>query len=545
MRYVMKSLQHNGIYVPPYEYKGFSIRVQGQLVKMGPKAEQMAQAWVRKSMSPTSPPDIVYFRNFMGEFLEQLKSENPNSPLLVSFSQQYMAKISSSNFTRKADEKSPDDPLDFSEVEQFIAQEQLKKLNMPKEEKKRLAAERKSRREALREKFGYAFLDGKKIEIANWTAEPSCLFAGRGEHPKRGKWKEGPKEEEITLNLPPGPRPPGNWKDIVWEPDKMYLAKWNDKLSGKVKYVWFSDSAFLKQNKEKEKFEKAEKLGKYIPAIQDYIIENLESEDALQRKLATVSWLIFALNMRVGDEKDPGEADTVGAITLRPEHIKIEKEILHFDFLGKDCVRWINQVKAPQSVVDNIRSYIETCKEYLFEDIDSKKVSRFLSREMKGLTAKVFRTWRTTTTVKDFLDRSKARKEDPEYVKLHEAKMANLEAAKVANHKRKVPVNFKERLAKKEAKLIETEVKLRKKAEEGKKTDSLAKRMEKAKLDIDLTKKTEEYNLGTSLKSYIDPNVYVRWAESVGLCLDKFYPKTLRKKFSWALEGHGNSLQPK
>ena len=40
--------------------------------------------------------------------------------------------------------------------------------------------------------------------------------------------------------------------------------------------------------------------------------------------------------MRVGDEKDPDEADTVGAITLRPEHIKIEGDTLHFDFFGKD-----------------------------------------------------------------------------------------------------------------------------------------------------------------------------------------------------------------
>ena len=35
-----------------------------------------------------------------------------------------------------------------------------------------------------------------------------------------------------------------------------------------------------------------------------------------RRKVATVAWLILVPNMRVGDEKDPDEADTVGAITL-------------------------------------------------------------------------------------------------------------------------------------------------------------------------------------------------------------------------------------
>lgn len=65
--------------------------------------------------------------------------------------------------------------------------------------------------------------------------------------------------------------------------------------------------------------------------------------------------------------------------------------------------------------------------------------------------------------------------------------------------------------------------------------DSQIVRIEKAKRDTELTSLTKEYNLGTSLKSYIDPTAYVKWAKSVDFSLEKFYPKTLRKKFSWAL----------
>jgi DNA topoisomerase-1 len=407
---------------------------------------------------------------------------------------------------------------------------------MSKEEKKRLAAERKADRQKLREHYGYAWVDGKKLEIANWTAEPSCLFAGRGDHPRRGKWKEGPQEQDIILNLSPdSPRPDGNWKEVVWEPDKMYVAKWEDKLTGKIKYVWFSDTAFLKQNREKEKFQKAEKLGKQIPAIEAHILKNLDSKDKTRRKVATVCWLILKPNMRVGDEKDPDEADTVGAITLRAEHIKIEGDTLHFDFLGKDCVRWEKSVQAPAQVIKNIQEFAKTSKEYLFEGVDSKKVSRFLSEKMPGLTAKVFRTWRCTKTVKEELAKSPVTKEDPIYRKTYAAKMANLKVAEVANHKRKVSPNFDERLTKKEAKLKDMEAQLEQKKAEGKKTEALTKRIEKARLDIQLTKLTKEYNLGTSLKSYIDPMAYVKWAEKVDFNLEKFYPKTLRKKFSWAL----------
>jgi DNA topoisomerase-1 len=316
----------------------------------------------------------------------------------------------------------------------------------------------------------------------------------------------------------------------------MYLAKWQDKLSGKMKYVWFSDSAFLKQKREKEKFDKAGKLGRLIPKIEDHVMKNLDAEDEQRRKIATVCWLIFAVNMRVGDEKDPGEADTVGAITLRGEHIKIEGDVIHFDFLGKDSVRWTKSVKAPQVVIRNIQEYAQKCNEYLFEGIDSKKVSRFLSEKMEGLTGKVFRTWTTTKVVGEYLDKNKANREDAEYLKKFHAKMANLRGAEIANHKKKISPKFEESLARKEAQLKKLENQLEEKKAKGKKTESIINRIEKAKSDIELTKKTREYNLGTSLKSYIDPRVYVKWAKEVDFSLEKFYPTTLRKKFSWALK---------
>jgi DNA topoisomerase-1 len=541
MKHVLKSLKHNGVYVPPYDPKGFSVKIQGQTIKLTPKSEQMAIAWIRKRQSALAPPDKVFMKNFMRELLEQLKQENPSLQFLSSFASEYIQKIekfAGNDISNPGAAIHKD--IDFNEISDFLKQEKQNKESISKEEKKQKASERKAAREKLKGEYGFAEVDGQKLEIANWTAEPSCLFAGRGDHPQRGKWKEGPKKEDIILNLSPDAPKPEGWK-IEWESDKMYVAKWQDKLTGKIKYVWFSDSAFLKQNREKEKFQKAEKLGKQIATIEAHILRNLESEDETRRKVATVCWLILKPNMRVGDEKDPDEADTVGAITLRDEHVTINGEMLHFDFLGKDSVRWIKKVQAPQSVISNIEHYKKTSKEYLFEGIDSKKVSRFLSEKMPGLTAKVFRTWRCTKTVKETLNNSGVKKDDPEYLKTYEAKMANLKVAEVANHKRKIPPSFDERLAKKEAKLKEFYVQLEEKKAAGKKTASLEMRIEKKKLDIELTKLTKEYNLGTSLKSYIDPTAYVKWAKKVNFNLEKFYPKTLRKKFSWALQSKSES----
>ena len=70
-------------------------------------------------------------------------------------------------------------------------------------EKKALAAERKAAREENKERYGWATIDGVRMEIGNYTVEPSSIFMGRGQHPFRGKWKEGPRHEDVELNLSP------------------------------------------------------------------------------------------------------------------------------------------------------------------------------------------------------------------------------------------------------------------------------------------------------------------------------------------------------
>jgi len=44
---------------------------------------------------------------------------------------------------------------------------------------------------------------------------------------------------------------------------------------------------------------------------------------------------------------------------------------------------------------------------------------------------------------------------------------------------------------------------------------------------------TKDYNLGTSLKSYVDPRVYFDWGKKVDYSWRNYYSATLEKKFSW------------
>jgi DNA topoisomerase-1 len=481
------------------------------------------------------------------------------------------------------------------------AKDQQAKQSLTKEALKAQAAERKARREALREHYGHAELDGERVEIANWTAEPNCMFMGRGKHPLRGRWKPGPRVQDITLNLSPdAPTASGDWAGRVWAPDDLWIARWTDRLSGKVKYVWVSDTATIKQDREAQKFDAAERLAKRISQVRRYIQQGMMSPKPQERQIATASYLIDALSLRVGDEKDPDEADTVGATTLRPEHVTInENGEVEFRFLGKDSVPWHKTTQLPAEVVRQLQELLATAqtrnashrrgghpspdKPRLFPNVRSRNVNLFLDKAMAGLTAKVFRTYHASATVRNYLARAQVTAEDPDYLKSYHAKQANLQAAEVCNHTKQEPKGFNERLQRfverqrkanqqvakakanveqRQARLQELLVKQKaaldkaqlktpdaaphkrpyasslrsaRRSVEAAKAHLARAKLGKDKLhsDIDIAKKTRTWNLGTSLKSYIDPRIYRAWGQRVDFDWKRFYPKTLQRKFAW------------
>jgi DNA topoisomerase IB len=133
-------------------------------------------------------------------------------------------------------------------------------------------------------------------------------------------------------------------------------------------------------------------LEKLIDKVREHIKRGLESHDLLERKIATVCYLIDELKLRVGDEKDEDEADTVGATTLRPEHLKFNPDgTITFDFLGKDSVRWVSTINPPEVVYRNLKEFIAEGNETIFNGVRSQKVNAYLAEVMPGLTAKVFR----------------------------------------------------------------------------------------------------------------------------------------------------------
>ena len=538
-----KTLQHNGILFPPaYEAQGIKIRIKGEAVNLDLTQEEMVYQWAKKKDTPYAQ-DKVFQKNFTADFAKTLDSK--------------FKKISYED-------------IDFSNAYKIVDKEKDIKEMMSKEDKKALAAKRKELREKLKEKYGVAIMDGEKVEIGNYMAEPPGIFIGRGEHPLRGKWKPPVTAKDVTLNLGKEAKvPEGKWGRIIHDKDSMWLASWMDFLTQKRKYVWLADTAGLKQDRDKEKYEKAVKLANEIEKIKDRIVKDMKSKDPKISRIATACYLIYRTAMRVGDEKDPDEADTVGATTLRKEHIKITANSIEFDFLGKDSVRWQETVIAEghdKQFHENLKKLVEKKKpkDEIFDGITSRHVNAYYSSIVKGLTAKVFRTYLATNVVKNYLVEHDDMKGKSATEKLYHAKLANLEAAMMCNHKRTIPKTFEQSLQKKrdtlkkaekdqawkktqetlkkvESSTPKTETQKKNKTkriktlnEQIKKQKSKHKeRLEKLGLQIDLSEKTKDYNIGTSLRNYIDPRVFKAWTDEVGAEWEKLYTSALQKKFLW------------
>ncbi len=536
-------LEHNGVAFPPeYVQRGINIKILGEIFFLNREQEELIYAWAKKKETHYVK-DPVFQANFLSDFKKLLPER----------------------FTSVSNIDEIDMTEAFSLVDKELKIKENEKIrikSLTRDERRRISQEKKLEKEKLKAIYGQAKIDGIEVDVANWLVEPPGIFMGRGLHPLRGRWKPRVTPKDVTLNLgEDASAPEGPWNAIVHDHYSTWLASWIENLTGKRKYVWLHDSSYLRQDNDKAKYDIAKKLEYYISDIEKEIINQmLSSKDVTRKKIATVCYLIFKLAMRVGDEKDSDEADTIGASTLRVEHLKFPKigDMVHieFNFLGKDSVPWQKtlEISSPdtKALYENLLFFMKgkDKSDEIFEDITSSKVNKFLrsidKENVPNLTAKVFRTYIATAIVKKHLSEPilKVNKNESEFKKVYVAKIANLQAAITCNHKKGIdPKNpaskkawekFEQSLENKKEKIKQLRMELK----ENKWKTELQKlrkeqRVEKLEFQLRLQKETRDYNLGTSLRNYIDPRVFKSWCEYVDLDWTKIYTSTLQRKFKW------------
>lgn len=430
----------------------------------------------------------------------------------------------------------------------------------------------KKENETIAENYGTCIMDGHKQKVGNFRIEPPGLFRGRGDHPKQGKLKTRVQPEDIIVNIGKGATVPiapegHKWKAVQHDNKVTWLACWVENIAGNYKYVMLNSATKLKGEKDWQKYETARKLKACVGKIREDYEEDLKSKEMRIRQRAVALYFIDKLALRAGHEKEEGEtADTVGCCSLRVEHVKLHKElddqenVVEFDFLGKDSIRYQNNVAVEKRVFKNLSLFVDGKRgeDELFDRLTTSSLNKYLGELMEGLTAKVFRTYNASSTLQDQLDKLTDPNDNSTAVLLSYNR-ANRAVAILCNHQRAAPKTFDKqmetlmnkvkdkKLAIKETK---NDIKDAKSEHKNKKSDKTTKLLERKeaqlirlkeqlfKLEVSMTDKEEnkEIALGTSKLNYLDPRISIAWCKKNDVPIEKIYNKTQRQKFQWAID---------
>lgn len=340
------TLQHNGVVFPP-EYEPLPANVKllydGKPVSMHPEAEEVAGFFGAMLNSTLNVENPVFQRNFFRDFKEILdrtggaKDRDGNKVDIKEFSK-----------------------MDFNQIFEYYQAKSAAKKARPAAEKKAEKAEN----DALMAPYQYCMWDGRKEKVGNFRVEPPSLFRGRGDHPKTGSVKKRVMPEQVTINIGKEatvPTPPAGhkWKEIKHDNKATWLAMWQENINGNYKYVMLAANSAIKGQSDFKKFEKARELKKHIDRIRADYQKELKSEMMADRQRATAVYLIDKFALRAGNEKDSeNEAETVGCCSLKYEHITLRPpNTVIFDFLGKDSIRFYDEVTVDAQVFKNLKIF--------------------------------------------------------------------------------------------------------------------------------------------------------------------------------------------
>lgn len=340
---------------------------------------------------------------------------------------------------------------DFSKVFDYFKQKTEERKLMTKEEKKKIKEDNLE----IKKEYGFCVWDGHKQPIGNYKIEPPGLFRGRGEHPKMGMVKRRTMPEDVIINCSKDSKipqaPTGHkWKEVRYDNMVAWLCSWTENVQGNTKYVMLNAASRVKGERDWQKYEKARKLHRVIDKLRESYTEDWKAKEMKIRQRAVAIYFIDKLALRAGNEKDEDEADTVGCCSLRIEHIKLHKQVdgvgenvVEFDFLGKDSIRYQNKTTVDKRVYKNLVLFMENKnpEDELFDRLNTTILNTYLNEVMEGLSAKVFRTYNASRTLQEQLDQMTNTKDNIND-KLLAYNRANRAVAILCNHQRAVPKTF-------------------------------------------------------------------------------------------------------
>lgn len=520
-KFKWKTLSHNGVLFPP-EYAPHNVPIiyNGEKIQLDPKSEEIATMYA-KYIDTEYAQNKTFNKNFWHDWKKILGKTHVIQNL---------------------------ENCDFKLIYDHILKTYEKKKEESKEEKEEI----KKQKMTEEDKYKTAIVDDKPQPVGNFRMEPPGIFIGRGCNPKLGKLKKRIYPEDIIINIGKESKipecPPGHkWKKVIHDKSVEWLASWKDDITGKMKYVWLGAHSDFKAISDQNKFDLARKLKKKSKVINEENEKNMKSNDTKIKQTSTALYFIDKLALRVGNEKSEDETDTVGVTSLRVEHIKLsDGNQVTLDFLGKDSVRYLNTIKVDDTVYKNISDFMhdKTKDDDLFDKINANDINKYLQTFMKGLTAKVFRTYNASHLFQKEIKKINKKYEGTENknisLLMDDYSKANAKVAMLCNHQKNINKSFKTQVENLDSSIKKIKAKIRKaKASTKKNQDKINKLNEqlgKAKSKKELKMQLKNIALGTSKSNYIDPRITVAFMKLHDVPVDKVFSKALQEKFKWAFD---------
>lgn len=240
--------------------------------------------------------------------------------------------------------------------------------------------------------------------VANGIRRSGSLKSGFVYRHADGRRVSAKERERIrTLVLPPA------WREVAIAPSEgAKLQATGFDAKGRLQYRYHP--AF-RARQESQKYRRLLAFARTLPDLRRTVRRDLRRPDlGRERVMACILRILSSCFIRAGSEVYARENGSYGIATLRPKHVKVRGDTVHFEFPGKSGQKQVRDL-TDREVAKIVRALLKVPGRDVFKfvdrdpetgeqrvvDVRRRHINGYIKEAMgKAFSAKDFRTWAGT-----------------------------------------------------------------------------------------------------------------------------------------------------
>ena len=198
---------------------------------------------------------------------------------------------------------------------------------------------------------------------------------------------------------------PPAWRDVWISPDPFgHIQATGVDQRGRKQYLYHPR---WRERRDQEKFDQMTAFARALPGLRTVVDHDVALGDmSREQVLACATRLLDRGFFRIGSEQYAVTNETYGLATMRKEHVKLDGEVICFDYTAKERKRRVQAIIDPQvaDVVATLKRRRGGGEELLaykrdgrWCDVRSQDINAYLKAATNiDISAKEFRTWGAT-----------------------------------------------------------------------------------------------------------------------------------------------------